>query len=96
MKKMNGCEREEMTKAGLSRRKTRWTWTKYLPAIIPEILPPASYFLEPINTPGWHWAFRAAFAVCLLSLFAAYGFCRSKDDDDARFRNPPGERNEKE
>jgi hypothetical protein len=91
---MNGFDRKEMTEASYRRRKTRPAWAKDLlaAAMIPEMLPSASYFLEPINTPAWHWVFRAAFAVCLLSLFAAYGFCRSKDGYDTRSINLAGEK----
>jgi hypothetical protein len=47
-------------------------WWRFAASAIPDALPPLDYFLKPIDTPQWHWGFRLIFALCFLSVMAAF------------------------
>jgi hypothetical protein len=49
-------------------------WWRFAASAIPDALPPLDYFLKPIDTPQWHWGLRLIFALCFLSVMAAFAY----------------------
>jgi hypothetical protein len=37
-------------------------------------------FLKQLNTPSWHWVFRATFGLCLIVSILVYFYYRNKND----------------
>jgi hypothetical protein len=48
----------------------------------PTTLPPMKYFLREVNTPGWHWLFRAVVIFAVLLTVAVYLYYANTTHND--------------